>query len=135
MEINIRAGERVLYKNGNSGWLVGVLKQGTAEVTPTGLYLPIIPKAYMYMEDDDDIPEIHWAEVNNIFTDGVELEDWMKDCLVTKEDYIKIVDSEDFERAIENAWVSDGEYYYYPVSKYTENWLMKQPFDYILRSN
>ena len=41
--------------------------------------------------------------------------------------------SDDFERALEEAWVSDGEYYYYPVSTYTEKWIDKQPFTYIMR--
>ena len=134
MELNIRAGKRVLYKDGKSSWLVGILDYGNAELNTQGLYLPIIPIEFANMQADD-IPYIQYAEINQVFLEAVELEDWMKSNLLTKEEYIKIINEEDFERALENAWVSDGEYYYYPVSKFNENWIMKQPFDYILRSN
>ena len=40
---------------------------------------------------------------------------------------------EDFDKNIEHAYVSDGEYYYYNVNKYSEQWLNKQPFDFIVR--
>ena len=50
-----------------------------------------------------------------------------------KEEYIELIESEDFDRQSESAYVSDGEYGYYPVSKFTKNWLEKQPFDYIIR--
>lgn len=132
MELNIRAGKRVLYKDGKSGWLVGILDYGNAELNTQGLYLPIIPIEFANMQADD-VPYIQHAEINQVFLEAVELEDWMKSNLLTREDYIKIINEEGFERALENAWVSDGEYYYYPVSKYTENWIMKQPFNYIIR--
>lgn len=131
MEINIRAGQRVLYKDGNSGWLVGIIDNGDAEVNEQGLWLPIIPLRFADMEPDE-IPYIQYAEINNVFLDGRPLDGWMRP--MSKADYIKFVQSEDFERNLENAWVCDGEYYYYPVSTYTENWLNKQPFSYILRS-
>ena len=75
------------------------------------------------------------VEIHNIFTDSVKLDDWMRDYLITKEEYIKIVESEDFEKNLERAWVSDGEYYYYPITKFNESWIMKQPFRYIFRTN
>ena len=128
MELNIRADKRVLYKNRNSGWLVGtVCHTENAEVNEQGVWIPIAP---VNVED-----ETHWAEIHNIFTDGVELEDWMKDRLLTKEEYIKIIKSDDFEKNLEAAWVSDGEYYYYPITKFSESWIMKQPFQYIIRNN
>jgi len=133
METRIRAGQRILYKDGNSGWLVGIVDRGNAEINEQGIWIPIIPLHFTNMERED-IPYIQYAEMNTIFTEGQPVEDWMKPALLTKEDYIKIIDSEDFERALENAWVSDGEYYYYPVSTYTEKWISKQPFNYILRS-
>ena len=133
METKIRAGQRVLYKDGNSGWLVGIVDTGNAEVNEQGVWIPIIPLRFTDMARED-VPYIQYAELNTIFTEGQPVDDWMKSSLLTKEDYIKIIESEDFERAIENAWVSDGEYYYYPVSTYTEKWINKQPFNYILRS-
>lgn len=133
METKIRAGQRILYKDGNSGWLVGIVDRGNAEVNEQGIWIPIIPLRFTNMERED-IPYIQYAEINTIFTEGQPVDEWMKSALLTKEDYIKIIESEDFERALENAWVSDGEYYYYPVSTYTEKWIIKQPFNYILRS-
>lgn len=132
MELNIRAGMRVLYKNGGSGWLVGEIQEGKAEINYDGLYIPIIPKEYIGREPE----EIHWAELKNIFFDSFKLEDWVKDYhkyFMTKEEYIKFIEDEDFNRQLENACVSDGEYGYYPVTKFTKNWLEKQPFDYIIR--
>ena len=131
MEINIRAGQRVLYKDGKSGWLVGIIDNGDAEVNEQGLWLPIIPLRFADMEPED-IPYIQYAEINNVFFDGHPLESWMRP--IDKAEYIKFIQSEDFEKNLENAWVCDGEYYYYPVSKYNETWLNKQPFNYILRS-
>lgn len=133
METKIRAGQRILYKDGNSGWLVGIVDRGNAEINEQGVWIPIIPLRFTHMERED-IPYIQYAEMNTIFTEGQPVDEWMKSALLTKKDYIKIIESEDFERALENAWVSDGEYYYYPVSTYTEKWINKQPFNYILRS-
>lgn len=123
----IRAGMRVLYKQGNSNWLIGTIVVGSAEINNNGLYIPIKPK------DSDD--ELNYVEINQIFFDAIKLDDWMKDNLVQKEDYVKIIQQEDFEKNLENAWFSDGEYYYYPVSKFSESWIMRQPFDYVIRSN
>ena len=132
MDNKIRAGQRVLYKDGNSSWLIGIIDHGNAEVNDTGIWLPIIPIQFTHMERDD-VPYVQWVELSTLFTEGQPLESWMQP--INKSEYIKIIQSEDFEKALENAWVSDGEYYYYPVSKFSENWIMKQPFNYILRSN
>lgn len=129
MENKIHAGMRVLYKQGGNNWLVGTIHKGEAEVNEQGVWIPIVPKGLTWEE------QIDYAEINNIFTDGVEVEDWMKSSLLTKEEYIKITQEEDFHRSTEAAWVSDGEYYYYPISKFSDTWIMKQPFDYILRNN
>ena len=129
MALDIYAGKRVLYKNGNSGWLVGTLQETkVAEVNEQGVWLPIIPK--------DTENEIHWAEINNVFLEAFPLEDWVKDYpqyYMTKEDYINFIKSEEFERAQENAYFTDGEYIYYPVSKFSKSWIEKQPFNYIVR--
>lgn len=131
MDNKIRAGQRVLYKDGNSGWLVGIVDHGNAEVNEQGVWLPVIPIRFANLERED-VPFIQWAELSTLFTEGQPLESWMQP--MDKAEYVKVIQSEDFEKALENAWVSDGEYYYYPVSTYTEKWLNKQPFDYILRS-
>ena len=133
MALDIYAGKRVLYKNGNSGWLVGTLQETkVAEVNEQGVWLPVVPK------DMDAEEEIHWAEINNIFLEAFPLNDWIKDYpqyYMTKEDYIIFTESEDFERARENAYFTDGEYVYYPVSKFSKSWIEKQPFEYIVRSD
>ena len=132
MALDIYAGKHVLYKNGNSGWLVGTLqKTKVAEVNEQGVWLPVIPKGM------DAEEEIHWAEINNLFLEAFPLNDWVKDYpqyFMTKEDYIKFIGSDDFDRQLENAWVSDGEYGYYPISKFSKSWIEKQPFDYIVRT-
>ena len=132
METKIRAGQRVLYKDGNSGWLVGIIDNGNAEVNEQGVWIPIVPLRFADMARED-VPYIQYAEITTLFTEGQPMEEWMKSALMTKQEYIEVINSEDFERALENAWVSDGEYYYYPVSTYTEKWINKQPFDYIVR--
>ena len=132
METKIRAGQRVLYKDGNSGWLVGIIDNGNAEVNEQGIWIPIVPLRFTDMARED-VPYIQYAELSTLFTEVQPVEDWMKPYLIKKEDYIRIINSEDFERALEEAWVSDGEYYYYPVSTYTEKWIDKQPFTYIMR--
>lgn len=131
MALDIYAGKHVLYKNGGSGWMIGTIKEtNSAEVNSSGVWIPIVPDKF---ED-----EIHWAEINNLFLDAMPINEWIKDYpeyYMTKEDYITFIDSEDFERAREQAFFTDGEYIYYPVSKYSKNWIEKQPFDYIVRSN
>ena len=134
METKIHSGMRVLYKDGNSGWLVGIVDRGKAEVNEQGIWIPIIPLRFAHMEYED-IPYIQYAELTTLFTEGQEVEEWMRSSIITKEEYVKIIKSDDFEKNLENAWVCDGEYYYYPVSKYVENWIMKQPFNYIIRGN
>lgn len=131
MEINnIRAGMRVLYKQGNSNWLVGTLMEGDAKINNVGLFIPIAPVG---INPDE---EYHWAEINQIFFNAFPIEDCIKeyhDYFMTKEEYMDFVESDEFDKRSENAFVSDGEYGYYPVSKYTRCWLEKQPFNYIVR--
>ena len=128
MELNIRAGMRVLYKQGNSNWMTGTIYNGTGEINEQGLWIPIIPLGATW-ED-----EIHYAEINQIFLDATPLDNWMKERLIPKNKYIEFINGEDFDKHLEQAWVSDGEYYYYPISKYNEIWINKQPFDYVIRS-
>lgn len=132
MDFNIRAGMRVLYKQGNSNWMIGNLMEGEAKVSSVGLFLPIIPLGVNPEE------EYHYAEINQIYFDAVELNQWVKDYpkyYMTKEDYIKFIESDEFEKQRENAYFTDGEYAYYPVSKYSKAWIEKQPFEYVVRSD
>lgn len=131
MELNIHAGKRVLYKH-NGQWAVGTLEESNMHsLTGVGLFLRIIPK------DQSDV--IHLAEINEIFLDAQPVEDWMKQYhqLMPKEEYIQIVerDDENFVKALEQVYVSDGEYYYYPITKFNRTWIEKQPFDYVVRFN
>lgn len=133
MAMKIYVGKRVLYKH-NGQWEVGTISKRNPEITHRGLYLFLVPKEFMELKDENT-PFVHDAEINDIFLDALPVEDWMKEYnnLMTKEDYIKLIESENFEKAIEVAFVSDGEYYYYPISKFTRAWLEKQPFEYVVR--
>ena len=130
MELDIHAGKRILYKF-NGKWNVGELAQASAYVDK-GLFLPVIKKKDLYKNLEHIM-----VEINDIFLEAEPVEDWMRtyEYIMTKEEYMDFIESEDFERSTESSYVSDGEYYYYPVSKFTRNWLMKQPFDYIVRSD
>ena len=139
MDFNIHAGMRVLYKKNGNNWLVGEIAEGTAIVNNDGIYIPVWTKQAIekktptYTWDEKEYLRIH---INDIFFDAFPIDDWVRDYpeyFTTKENYIKLVQSEDFDHRLENAYVSDGEYGYYPVSKYNKNWLEKQPFDYIVR--
>ena len=131
MELNIHAGMRVLYKKNGSNWLIGEMGGGNASITEHGLFLPI----WSINKEETDCTLIN---INDIFFDAVKLDDWVKDYpqyYMTKEEYIKLTQEEDFDRQRENAYVTDGEYMYYPVSKFSKSWIEKQPFDYIVRSD
>lgn len=132
MDLKIHNGMRVLYKH-NGQWCVGKLtNQMSPELNEKGLFVFIIPKDYM---DAEEVPYLHDVEINDLFLEAVPVEDWMAQYgyLMPKEKYIEFIQSEDFDKNIEHAYVSDGEYYYYNVNKYSEQWLNKQPFDYIVR--
>ena len=119
---NIHAGMHVLYKE-NGQWKPGTLQEGNALIDDKGLFLPIEGR------------EIY-SDFNDIFFDSFEIDENIKDYkeyFMTKEEYIAFMEGDDFDRQLESAWVSDGEYGYYPVSKYTKNWIEKQPFEYIVR--
>lgn len=130
--INIHAGQRVLYKH-NGQWNVGKLSnQMPPELTEKGLFVFVIPKDYM---DAEEVPYLHDAEINNLYLDAKPVEDWMAEYhqLITMDEYVEFVNSEDFDKNAEDAYVSDGEYYYYSISKFNEQWLRKQPFAYVVR--
>lgn len=128
MELDIHAGKRVLYKD-NGKWNVGELAQATAYVAQ-GLFLPVIKKEDLYKSIDHIM-----VEINDLFLESKPVEDWMRQYgyLMTKEEYIEHIKSEDFNKNTEVGYVSDGEYYYYSINKYSEQWLNKQPFDYVVR--
>jgi len=132
MDLKIHDGMRVLYKH-NGQWCVGKLtNQMSPELTEKGLFIFVIPKDYM---DAEEVPYLHDVEINDLFLEAVPVEDWMAQYgyLMPKEKYIEFIQSEDFDKNLEHAYVSDGEYYYYNVNKYSEQWLNKQPFDFIVR--
>jgi hypothetical protein len=136
MKLDIHAGKRVLYKDANGGgWQVGEIDLQPAIVNNKGVWFSIIPREFIG-KPEEEIDYTHLAEINDIFLDAIPLEEWLKsykEYFMTREEYIEFVQSENFEKAYENSYVSDGEYIYYPVSKYTKNWIEKQPFDYIVR--
>ena len=132
MDLKIHNGMRVLYKH-NGQWCVGKLtNQMSPELNERGLFVFVIPKDYM---DAEEVPYLHDVEINDLFLEAIPVEDWMAQYgyLMPKEKYIEFIQSEDFDKNIEHAYVSDGEYYYYNVNKYSEQWLNKQPFDFIVR--
>lgn len=131
MKIDIHVGKRVAFKSNNNGWLTGEIYNEKPGISFEGLYIPIKPIGKEY-ED-----QLHWVEVNDIYLEAEPVEDWMRQYgyLMTKEEYIEHIQSEDFDRKLETGYVSDGEYYYYPIGSYNKTWLMKQPFDYIVRSD
>lgn len=125
MELDIKAGKRVLYKVNNQ-WAPGTLVTGIGQLNETGLYLPII----------ETNGNLITKEINELFLDAAPVEESWKDysdIFMTKDEYSDFMESEDFIKNAEMAYVSDGEYYYYKVNKFTRNWLEKQPFDYIVR--
>jgi hypothetical protein len=130
MKLDIYAGKRVLYKH-NGQWAAGTILDGTALINKEGLLIPVIPtkqanECVMYID------------INDIFLDAVPLDEWTKqykEYFMTKDEYIQLIEAEDFEKNLEEAYVSDGEYIYYPVNKYNKTWITKQPFDYIVRGN
>ena len=134
MELNIRAGMRVLYKKNSSNWLIGEIGGGNAAINEDGLFLPIWSgKNNLSNEHDCTL-----VNVNDIFLDAAPLDESIKmykEYFMTKDEYINFIESDEFEKNIENAHFSDGEYIYYPVSKYSKSWIEKQPFDYIVRGS
>jgi len=133
MNLRIRAGKRILYKQGNSNWLIGDIAHGTAEVNELGLYIPVVPKGKTPEE------EIDFVEIDQTYIDAEPLDVRYKeysDLFMTKEDYIKLIEGdEEFRAAVEHAYVSDGEYIYYRLTKFNRQYIEKQPFDYVVRYN
>lgn len=140
MNLNIHAGMRVLYKQNGNNWQVGELGSGHALLNKDGLYLPVFDAEGMKQihasEFDWEGPDSTLININDIFFDAFPIEDWMriyKETFMSKDEYIYFIEEDDFDKRLENAYVSDGDYGYYPVSKYTRAWLEKQPFDFIVR--
>lgn len=125
MELDIKAGKRVLYKVNNQ-WVPGTLLWGVGSLNEKGLFLPV----------EDSNGKVIDKEINELFLDAIPMDESWKDysdIFMTKDEYGDFIESEDFIKNAEQAYVSDGEYYYYKVNKFTRNWLEKQPFDYIVR--
>lgn len=127
MNTDIYAGKRVLYKQ-NSGWQVGELLPNGIKLNSEGLYFNVMDLVTGNMESN--------ILFENLFLDGEELQDWQKDMsngvLFTVEDFIEqVLEDEDFSSNEGKAYMSDGEYYYYPVSKLNKTWLKKQNLHYV----
>ena len=126
METKIHAGRRVLYKH-NSGWKPGELLANSARLTSEGLYFSIMNQEGI-MEQD--------VLYDNLYLDGVQLQDWEQDpsngVLFEVEEFLQKMEEEELTKNDGTAYVSDGEYRYYPVSTFTKNWIKKQPFRYIV---
>jgi len=125
MEINLHAGQRVLYKK-NGAWRAGTLPPGAMNLTTEGLFANIL-----------DVQDKHFEKninVNGLYLNGFELDDWAKspEYCMPKQKFIEYMHSDDFIQQPHTAFVSDGEYAYYPVNKFHENWINKQPFEYIV---
>lgn len=133
MELDIHEGKRVLYKQ-DGHWKIGVLVEAhSTYMNDKGLFVSVVSPEYIQTWQDH---VQHDIEINDLFLDAEPVEDYWhdyKDIFMTKEEYINFIESEDFVKASEQAYVSDGEYYYYPISKYNKNWIEKQPFDYVVR--
>ena len=125
---NIYANQRVLYKEKNHSWRVGHLVTDGALLKPSGLY-------FMVQDEDNTIPEICIA-LNDLFLDSRELPEWVVDrannFLYTKEEFLELMQDEDFDIHTGTAYVSDGEYEYYKVAHFNIGWINKQPFKYIV---
>lgn len=131
--INIHAGQRILYKH-NGQWKVGELSSNSATVNEKGVFFFIIPREFIG-RPEEEITYMDDAEINNLYLEAKLVEDWMAEYhqLVPINEYLEFIKSEDFDKNAEDAYVSDGEYYYYSINKFTEQWLKKQPFAYIVR--
>lgn len=125
MKLDIRAGKPVLFREKNQ-WHVGELIAADATVNEKGLFLQV----------NDLALQSHTAEINDIFLDAVKIDEYFKndpETFMTLEEYINFIESDDFIRSAERAFVSDGEYYYYSINKFARGWLEKQGFPYVFR--
>ena len=126
MEKRIYAGQQVLYKIGGKGtWRTGVLMAGGANLTKDGL---------TFMVGDIENDNLEEVKPDNIFFDSHELDDWMKDddILYSKEEFAQHIEDGDFVDCEGDAFMSDGEYYYYNVPRLNANWIRKQSLDYVV---
>ena len=125
---NIYAGQRVLYKTNNTTWKPGYLIMNGAILGKDGLRFMV--------QDPDGQKTDMGIPISNLFLEAEELQDWEKDVnngvLYTKNDFIELLNDEDFDPKIGDGYVSDGEYRYYRIAHFNKGWINKQPFDYII---
>lgn len=119
METNIYKGQRVLFK-AIGGWQAGTLD--STVLNADGLYFNIINLNNETVQ----------VRIENIFFNARILEDWEEDYLYNVEDFFQKIADGDITSQTHSAWMSDGEYAYYSVAKWSRNWINKQPFKYIL---
>lgn len=126
MGFNAYAGQRVLYKTSEHGWRAGNLVDAGLE--ENGLYFNI----HDIKDDKYDVS----TSIDNIFFETRQLEDWELDpeygTLISKEEFIEDIKENRVIAAEGTAYMSDGKYQYYAVPRLNENWLNKQPFDYVI---
>ena len=127
MTTKIYAGQRILYKK-NGGWRVGTLLPNGATLNEKGLFFSVM--------DNETKEMISELNLDNLFLDGRELQDWVRDrdngMLFTKEEFIEMIEDEDFDPRSGEGYMSDGEYEYYRVSHFNRNWIERQDLDYIV---
>lgn len=130
MELNIYSGQRVLYKNGKSGWQVGTLVHDGAYLLETGLSFDVY--------GPDGITKER-VTLENLFLNARKLEPWEKNLkngvLFTKEDFIDAIENDEVTAADGTGYMSDGDYIYYTIPHLNITWIKKQPFDYVVWIN
>lgn len=123
--LNMYGGQRILFKE-NGKWAAGNLKLDGAHLTEKGLFFDV----------ETSTGTTATVGFEDLFLHARKLEDWELDpdygTLVSKEDFIEDIKEERVVAAEGTAYMSDGEYQYYSVPRLNENWLNKQPFDYIV---
>ena len=126
MELNIYGGKRILYKmGGKGGWHTGVLMNGGAILSPSGL---------TFMIGDIENDNLEEVKPENIFFDSKPLEDWMKsdEVLIKKEQFAQDIEDDYVHDTDGDGYMSDGEYYYYNIPRLNANWIRKQPLPYVV---
>lgn len=125
---NIYANQRVLYREQRTHpWRVGHLIMNGAMLQSNGLF-------FMVQDEETNGTAMHVA-LNDLFFECHELQDWVRDVnngiLFTKNDFLEMIEDEEFDPREGTAYVSDGEYEYYKVARFNKSWIDKQPFEYI----
>ena len=122
MEFNVYRGQRVLYKD-RGGWTPATLEW--ASLRPEGLFFDV------RNDNETRIPDLR---PDQLFTNGKELDEWMKDddVCIEKEKFAQMIEEGEIVDCDGDAFMSDGDYYYYSVPRLNANWVRKQPLKYVV---